>query len=135
MKHRILCFLMLLSLLPCATWAQTFVNLTPRPKTMTVGTGSLNMPTQFTVNYTDLDEDGVNEVKQFVAAYTAVTGAEVNITTGDENALFQVAMLPPANTLKESGYTLNITTNKVEVKGKSALGLFYAFQRDRKSVV
>lgn len=132
MKHRILCFLMLLSLLPCATWAQTFVNLTPRPKTMTVGTGSLNMPTKFTVNYTDLDEDGVNEVKQFVAAYTAVTGAEVNITTGDENALFQVAMLPPANTLKESGYTLNITTNKVEVKGKSALGLFYAFQSVKK---
>ena len=85
MKHRVLCFLMLLSLLPCATWAQTFVNLTPRPKTMTVGTGSLNMPTKFTVNYTDLDEDGVNEVKQFAAAYTAATGAEVNITTGDED--------------------------------------------------
>lgn len=132
MKHRVLCFLMLLSLLPCATWAQTFVNLTPRPKTMTVGTGSLNMPTKFTVNYTDLDEDGVNEVKQFAAAYSAATGAEVNITTGDENALFQVAMLPPANTLKESGYTLNITTNKVEVKAKSALGLFYAFQSVKK---
>lgn len=59
------------------------------------------MPTKFTVNYTDLDEDGVNEVKQFVAAYTAVTGAEVNITTGDDKALFQVAMLPPLTPLKK----------------------------------
>ena len=65
MKHKLLSFLLLLSLLPGATWAQTFVNLTPRPASMTVGTGSLALPSQFTVSYTGLDEDGVNEVNQF----------------------------------------------------------------------
>ena len=62
MKHRLLCFLMLLSLLPGATWAQTFVNLTPRPKTMTVGKGTLALPAQFSISYTGLDADAVNEV-------------------------------------------------------------------------
>ena len=91
MKHKLLSFLLLLSLLPGATWAQTFVNLTPRPASMTVGTGSLALPSQFTVSYTGLDEDGVNEVNQFAKSYTDVTGAAVSVAADDASALFQVS--------------------------------------------
>lgn len=132
MKHKLLSFLLLLSLLPGATWAQTFVNLTPRPATMTVGTGSLALPSQFTVSYTGLDEDGVNEVNQFVNAYTKATGATVTVAADDASALFQVSLLPASSTLKEEGYKLDITDSKVTIQAKSALGFFYAFQSVKK---
>lgn len=132
MKHKLLSFLLLLSLLPGATWAQTFVNLTPRPASMTVGTGSLALPSQFTVSYTGLDEDGVNEVNQFAKSYTDVTGTAVSVAADDASALFQVSLLPASSSLKTDGYKLDITDSKVTIQAKSALGLFYAFQSVKK---
>lgn len=132
MKHRLLCFLMLLSLLPAATWAQTFVNLTPRPKTMTVGKGTLALPAQFSISYTGLDADAVNEVNQFATEYNAVTGAQVSVTSGDASALFQVSLLPNSSTLKDEGYQLKVTDSKVTIQAKTALGFFYAFQSVKK---
>lgn len=132
MKHRLLCFLMFLSLLPMSTWAQTFVNLTPRPKTMTVGSGTLQLPATFAVSYSGLDADAVNEVKQFATEYAAVTNAQVNVVEGDAEALFQVSLLPSSSNLKEGGYKLEVTNSKVTIQAKSALGFFYAFQSVKK---
>ena len=100
MKHRLLCFLMLLSLLPITTWAQTFVNLTPRPKTMTVKSGTLSLPSQFTISYTSLDESSVSEVNQFANDYQYATGNSVIVAADDANALVQVSLLPTTNTRK-----------------------------------
>ena len=132
MKHRFLCFLMLLSLLPMATWAQTFVNLTPRPKTMTVKTGTLALPSQFTISYNGLDADGIHEVNAFANEYASVTGAQVSVAENDANALFQVSLLPTSSKLKEEGYKLDVTTSNVTIQAKSALGFFYAFQSVKK---
>lgn len=123
---------MLLSLLPGAIGAQSFVNLTPRPKNMTVGTGSLALPAQFTISYTGLDADAVNEVNQFANEYTAVTGAQVSVAADDATALFQVSLLPASSSLKDEGYQLNVTTSKVTIQAKSALGFYYAFQSVKK---
>ena len=49
MKNRLLGLLMMIALLPLGAWAQTFVNLTPRPKTMITGTGYLNLPNKFSI--------------------------------------------------------------------------------------
>ena len=123
---------MLLSLLPCATWAQTFVNLTPRPKTMTVGTGSLTMPSEFTVSCNSEDEDVINEATQFVVDYKKATGAEVILAFNNADALVQINALPASSSLKESGYTLNVTADKVTIEAKSGLGFYYAFQSIKK---
>ena len=123
---------MLLSLLPLATWAQTFVNLTPRPKTMTVGTGSLTMPSEFTVSCNSEDEDVINEATQFVVDYKKATGAEVILSFNNAEALVQVNALPASSALKESGYTINVTADKVTVAAKSGLGFYYAFQSLKK---
>lgn len=90
------------------------------------------MPSQFTVSYTGLDEDGVNEVNQFAKSYTDVTGAAVSVAADDANALFQVSLLPASSSLKTDGYKLDITDSKVTIQVKSALGLFYAFQSVKK---
>ena len=132
MKHRLLCFLMLLSLLPFTTWAQSFVNLTPRPKTMTVKSGVLPLPSQFTISYTSLDELSINEVNKFANDYQYATGNSVIVAADDANALVQVSLLPSSNTLKEGGYKINVTTTGVSVQAKSALGFYYAFQSIKK---
>ena len=115
-----------------ATWAQTFVNLTPRPKTMKVGTGTLALPSQFTISYNGLDTDGIHEVNAFANEYASVTGAQVSVAENDANALFQVSLLPTSSKLKEEGYQLNVTANSVNIQAKSALGFFYAFQSVKK---
>lgn len=132
MKHRLLCFLMLLSLLPCATWAQSFVNLTPRPKTMTVKTGSLTLPSNFTISYSALDESSVSEINQFAADYQYATGGNVIVAADDATALIQVALLPSSSTLKDGGYKIDVTSTGVKVQAKEALGFFYAFQSIKK---
>ena len=132
MKHRLLCLLMLLSLLPCMTWAQTFVNLTPRPKTMTVKTGSLTLPSQFSISYSALDESSVSEVNQFASEYQYVTGGQVTVAADDASALIQVSYLPSSSSLKEGGYKIDVTTSGVKVQAKEALGFFYAFQSIKK---
>lgn len=132
MKHRLLCLLMLLSLLPCATWAQTFVNLTPRPKTMTVKTGSLALPSQVSISYSALDESSISEVNQFAADYQNATGANVTVAADDASALIQVVLLPSSSTLKNAGYKIDVTSTSIKVQAKEALGFFYAFQSIKK---
>ncbi len=133
MRKGILSLLMSLALLlPTSVSAQTFVNLTPRPKSMTVSTGALTLPSQFTISYSGLDEASINELNLFAASLTETTGSQVIVAADDANALFQVALLPSTKTLKEGGYTLQVTSSKVDIKAKNALGFFYALQSIKK---
>lgn len=132
MKHRLLGLLMMLVMLPMGALAQTFVNLTPRPKTMIVGSGYLNLPSQFTINCNSVDQDCESEAQQFANAYAAVTGAQVNVTTNAADALIQLSMLDNKSGLKPEGYNLTVKTTGIEIKAKSALGFFYAFQTLKK---
>lgn len=51
MKNKILALLVFLLTLPSAVMADNFVNLTPRPKSMSVGSGTLTLPSSFTISH------------------------------------------------------------------------------------
>lgn len=113
--------------------AQTFINLTPRPKSISVKAGQqLTLPSKFSISHSGLAEEEVNEVKRFADLYAAVTGAEVSVVADDADALFQVSKLDASSKLKDSGYTLAVTSDKVNIQAKSATGFFYAFQSVKK---
>lgn len=51
MKTKILgLFLLLILLMPGITWAQDFINLTPKPKSMVAGQGELPLPEAFGIS-------------------------------------------------------------------------------------
>lgn len=132
MKHKLFCLLTLCFAFFCSSWAQTFVNLTPRPKLMTVKTGTLTLPSQFSICQAGLDEQCNQEVQRFAKDYAAVTGAEVTIVENQADALFQVSLLDASSKLKDCGYTLTVSNNQVAIKAKTAVGFFYAFQSVKK---
>ena len=132
MRHKLFGLLLALLLLPwTAAVAQTFVNLTPRPKTMNVYSGTLDLPNAFTISYGDVDEESVTEINRFATLYGDVTGATVTVASGDDTALFRVEKLTGSST-KDEAYTLTINGTGVTVKAKNALGVFYAFQSIKK---
>lgn len=133
MKKRLLFLLMLALMLPYAMTAQTFVNLTPMPKSMTVGDGELKLPSAFTVGYANsIDDEMVAEVKRFVSDFNNATGLTATAASSADGSLVQVELLPSSSELGEDGYTLSVDSEKAVVQAKTALGLFYAFQTVKK---
>lgn len=133
MKIKLIGLMVSLFLLAGTAVAQTFINLTPRPKSISVKAGQqLTLPSKFSISHSGLAEEEVNEVKRFADLYAAVTGAEVSVVADDADALFQVSKLDATSKLKDSGYTLAVTFDKVNIQAKSATGFFYAFQSVKK---
>lgn len=132
MKHKLFSLLLCLLLLPTMVVAQDFVNLTPRPKTMTVKTGSLKLPNEFVVGYPKMSEAMVAEVNRFVKDFNAVSGFKATCAENQENALFSIQLLPASNRQKPGAYLLSVTGDKVLIKAKDELGLYYAFQSIKK---
>ena len=92
MKHKLLALLLCLLAVPVALPAQTsFVNLTPKPKLMTVNAGTLALPADFVVSYDEADEAMLAEMNRFVATYNAATGAQATVAQNRADALFVVA--------------------------------------------
>ena len=134
MKHKLLLSLLLCLLAwPWAASAQTFVNLTPKPKTMTVGEGTLTLPADFFVGYpADLDTEMVEEVNKFITVYNHATGSRVKAVADNASALFQVEKTTAAEGSKPGVYTLTVAAGGVAIGAPDALGLFYAFQSVKK---
>ncbi len=130
MKNKLLLFLSLFLCLAAGAKADNFVNLTPRPKTMTVGTGTLTLPSTLTLSCNGLTADMQAEVKRFAAALQRTTGYEVSVATDDATALFQFGL--PSSTLKEEAYTAEVTATGVSVTASTALGTYYACQTLKK---
>ncbi len=135
MKHKFF-FSLLLCLLtwPWAASAQTtFVNLTPKPKSITVGEGSLVLPADFVVSYpAGMDASMVEEVNKFITVYNHATGSRVKAAAGKADALFQVEKTTAAEGSKPGVYTLTVAAGGVTIGAPDALGLFYAFQSVKK---
>lgn len=110
--------------------AQDFVNLTPRPKQMTVGKGSLPLPQAFSVAYAGSDEAMTAEVSRFAAELSKTTGLTVSATTDEAAALVKVVTDKSLKT--EGAYKLSVTAEGATVTTADALGLFYAFQTIKK---
>lgn len=128
MKQKLLIFLLLFAALPVAIWADTFINLTPKPKSISVQEGSVTLPENVTVSVKG-DDEMVKEAKFFIETLQkAGLQAEV-VSSGDA---FVKVSNDNTSSFKNSAYSLTITSSGVDIHAKEALGLFYAFQTVKK---
>ena len=133
MKHKLFALLLCLLAVPIALPAQTsFVNLTPKPKLMTVNAGTLALPADFVVSYDEADEAMLAEMNRFVATYNAATGAQVTVARNQADALFTIEAYPAGALQKAGAYAVVVTADKVTLRANDALSLFYAFQTVKK---
>lgn len=102
--------------------ATSFINLTPKPKQMTVGSGELQLPTAFSINDAALNSDMKAEVAKFIATFSTATG--ISVTEGGEG-LFTIT---ENSALHEEGYKLAISADAVTIEAATSAGLYYAFQ-------
>ncbi len=107
----------------------TFVNLTPTPKQMTVGEGSLTLPATFNISHTGLNADMVKEIDKFIATFNHATGLTATTSTTTAGSLFGIEL---DSSIAPEGYSLDITTDGVTVKASAPAGLYYAFQTIKK---
>lgn len=128
MKNKILSLLFLALTLPCLSFAQDFVNLTPVPKAMTTGTGELVLPRNFVVGTSGLSTEMAAEADRFVKDFNAATGYQATVSAS-ANALIAIAM---NETLGEEAYNIKVTAQNVTIQAKTPAGLYYAFQSIKK---
>lgn len=110
--------------------AQGFVNLTPKPMSMTTSEGTLALPNQFGVCDAGLSEEMKAEVAKFITAYNQATGAEAQVVGDASEALMRVEN--GATELGDEGYKLSVTPDGVLIQSSSAKGLYFAFQTIKK---
>ena len=131
MKNKILWILMSLILSTGIASADNFVNLTPRPRAMTVLPGEVVLPQDFVVGYNSaLSAEMVAEVQRFVLDFNAATGYNAVAQADAEAPLFDVALY--GGTMNEGAYNLTVNEGKVAIRAKSVLGFYYAFQSVKK---
>lgn len=131
MKRNLLSLLLLVCAAFAATTmqAQTFVNLTPKPKQMTVGTGELVLPAQFVVGTAGLDGEMAAEAARFVEAFNHATGYNASVSADAADALVRVSA---DASLAYEAYRLAVTEEGVSISASSATGLFFGFQTLKK---
>ncbi len=112
--------------MPVAASADTFVNLTPVPKQMTVGSGELVLPASFQIGSSGLSAEMKAEITKFISVFSKATG--ISVTEG-ASGLFTVQH---DASLADEGYTLSVTASGVTIKAATSAGLFYAFQTIKK---
>lgn len=130
MKNKIFSLLLLVVLATGTALAQDFINLTPKPKAMTAGSGNLVLPASFGVSHEALPTDMQAEVERFVAAYNAATGSTATATGTAADALVKVEI--PVTHLGEEGYKFSVTTTGVTIQASTPTGLYFAFQTVKK---
>ncbi len=132
MKHLLTFLLVVLTscgMLRAQETTAPFVNLTPKPKTMTVGAGSYVIPADLKVSATGLPDDMAQEVGRFVADLNGATG-------------FNAAAVASGT----AAFTVRVSTSRCRKRAIRSLsqltacrwlrplpiGLYYAFQSVKK---
>lgn len=113
---------------PAIAADETFVNLTPRPKSMTLGQGSYTLPQGFKVSTAGLDSEMAAEASRFVEAVNAATALGAATTDG---AAADVTIAKSPSVAPE-GYNLDITPAGVTIEASTPCGLYFAFQTIKK---
>ncbi|MCM1310910.1 MAG: beta-N-acetylhexosaminidase [Bacteroides sp.] len=121
-------FLVIMLLCGLAAQAETFINLTPAPKEMTLAEGEYKLPSKPTVAVKNLPDSMVAECEKFIAALTKATGLTAR-TVNKTKADFTVSVNPA---IAPEGYTLNITKKGVAIEAATPAGLYFAFQTVKK---
>ena len=112
--------------------ADSRVNLTPAPKTMTVGNGTLVLPQRFTISTGALPDSLSNEATKFANHFADVTGYIVDVKSEATDALITMSLYTGSEELGCEGYTLDITADGIAISAKCANGFYYAFQSIKK---
>lgn len=133
MKNVTLFAIALAALSTGSVWAQESVNLTPLPKEIQVGKGTLTLPQKFSINMNGLADSVKAEAQKFVEDYTKVSGAEVTIVDqGDASSLISLKLNTGANNMGPEAYKLKITEQNIAIEAETTRGFFYAFQSLKK---
>ena len=121
----------LLAVLCQSLFAASSVNLTPAPKSMTVGEGTLTLPTSFTI-LVDGPDSIAAEAERFAAHMEQVAGMSIEVVSKGGTPLITVQHKTGSNALAAEGYMLNITSTGVTIGTTTSTGCFYAFQTVKK---
>lgn len=130
MKKRIFGLFLLAITVSGIARAQDFINLTPKPKQMTVKSGELVLPDRFTVGTGDLPEEAVAEAHKFADAYAAATGASVTVQEATDDAL--VTLGNGTADMGDEDYRLDVTAEGVTLRARTATGFYFGFQTIKK---
>lgn len=131
MKNKLLLLVMLLCLPSLQARADGVASLTPLPKEITEGTGSLALPQSFTISYGALPDSLKAEAEKLAEALSATTGLSVSATADASGALIRMNRYEGTG-LKPEGYKLTVTTTGAVAEAQTAAGFFYAFQTIKK---
>ena len=121
----------LLAVLCQSLFASGNINLTPVPKSMTVGEGTLVLPTAFTILVTGPDSIAA-EAERFATHMEQVAGMDIDVVTKGGTPLITVLHKKGNEALAPEGYALDITSTGVTIGATTTTGCFYAFQTLKK---
>ena len=106
--------------------AEQFVNLTPAPANMTVGTGVFRIPAGMKITAHGLTPEMQSEVTRFISDFNKSTG--LGIGEG-KNGRMTVRLNKEIAT---EGYNLDVTVKGIVLEASSPAGLFYGLQTIKK---
>ena len=132
MKKILLLSIIALLSMPMAMKADSSVNLTPLPKSMVKGTGTMVLPESFSISAGNLADSLKTEAVKFATLFTEVTGYDVKVNNDDAAALIRMSLYEGNEELGCEGYTLDITAEGIDISANCSNGFFYAFQSIKK---
>ena len=98
------------------------INIIPKPLSMEIGSGNFTLKKGMSVFAAGQEEKTVAEY--FISKINRATGFDIKLK---EDGCIRLELDPSAS-VDDEGYTLNVTTESVVVKAKTAQGLFYGMQ-------
>ncbi len=132
MKKVTLLLLAIFISLPMFTKADNSINLTPVPKSITVGNGTLTLPQSFTIATGELPDSLSAEAVKFAEHFSKVTGYAVEVKATAADALITLSLYNGNEELGCEGYTLDVTTDGINISAICSNGFYYAFQSIKK---
>ena len=112
------------SLLLAPLTSASAVNITPVPRQLTLGRGTLVLPNRLDIDTKNLPDSFVCEARKFACAVSSATSVQAVVSATGKG---QIKLVYDASFPKE-GYSLVITPRRAVVKASAKAGLFYAFQ-------
>lgn len=106
--------------------AEQFVNLTPAPANMTIGTGVFRIPAGMKITAQGLTPEMQSEVTKFISDFNKSTG--LGIGEG-KNGRMTVRL---NKEVAAEGYNLDVTAKGIVLEASSPAGLFYGLQTIKK---
>ena len=106
--------------------SEQFVNLTPAPANMTVGTGVFRIPAGMKITAQGLTPEMQSEVTKFISDFNKSTG--LGIGEG-KNGRMTVRL---NKAIATEGYNLDVTAKGIVLEASSPAGLFYGLQTIKK---